>query len=124
MTDGQPEPAFEKDHEWHYAPTTWPGVRLPHVWVFDKHGAQHSTLDITGHGQFTRLTGIGGEPGVEAAKTLGLATRVIGPRQDYQDHAGDWARAREIADSGCLLVRPDHHVAWRAPALTAHPRAR
>jgi 2,4-dichlorophenol 6-monooxygenase len=31
--------------------------------------------------------------------------------------------AREIADSGCLLVRPDHHVAWRAPVLTANPRA-
>ncbi len=123
VTDGQPEPAFEKDRELHYAPTTWPGARLPHVWVFDKHGAQHSTLDLTGHGQFTLLTGIGGEAWVEAAKSLGVATRVIGPRRDYEDHTGDWAGAREIADSGCLLVRPDHHVAWRAPVLTADPGA-
>ena len=126
--DGQPEPAFEKDRELHYAPTTWPGARLPHVWVFDKHGAQHSTLDLTGHGQFTVLTGIGGEAWVEAAQSVAaelgvaVATRVIGPRRDYEDHVGDWARAREIADSGCLLVRPDHHVAWRAPKMTGSPR--
>lgn len=122
-TDGQPEPAFQQDRELHYAPTTWPGARLPHVWVFDKHGAQHSTLDLTGHGKFTLLTGIGGEAWVEAAKSLDIVTRVIGPRHEYEDHTGDWARVREIADSGCLLVRPDHHVAWRAPRLTANPHA-
>ena len=66
------------------------------------------------------LTGIGGEAWVAAAKaagkTLGLEieAHVIGPRRDYEDYVGDWARAREIADAGCLLVRPDHHVAWRA----------
>ena len=43
-----------------------------------------------------------------------LSAKVIGPRRDYEDHTGDWARIREISDSGCLLVRPDHHVAWRA----------
>ena len=128
VADGQPEPAFEQDPELHYAPTTWPGARLPHVWVFDRHGSRDSTLDLTGHGQFTVLTGIGGEAWVEAAKALSaelgvkIATRVIGPRRDYEDHTGDWARTREIADAGCLLVRPDHHVAWRAPKLTQTPR--
>ncbi len=120
QTDGQKQPAFEKDHELHYAPTTWPGARLPHVWVFDKQGKQHSTLDITGKGHFTILTGIGGEAWGEAAKSIGktlgmdINVRVIGPRRDYEDHTGDWARASEIGDGGCLLVRPDHHVAWRA----------
>jgi 2,4-dichlorophenol 6-monooxygenase len=61
VTDGQAEPAFELDAELHYQPTTWPGARLPHVWVFDEAGAQHSTLDLTGRGRFTLLTGIGGE---------------------------------------------------------------
>jgi len=103
-------------------PTTQPGARIPHVWVFDKHGAQHSTLDITGQGAFTLVTGIGGEAWVEAAqaeaKTRGIKiiTRVIGPRRDFEDHSGDWARAREISDGGCLLVRPDQHVAFRAMA--------
>ena len=120
VTDGQKEPKFKRDRELHYAPTTWPGARLPHVWVFDKLGAQHSTLDITGHGKFTILTGIGGEAWIAAAKKLAkelgieIATRSIGPRRDYEDHTGDWARAREITDGGCLLVRPDHHVGWRA----------
>ena len=118
--DGQKEPAFEKDKELHYAPTTWPGARLPHVWVFDKLGKQHSTLDITGKGHFTLLTGIGGEAWVEAAQTLSkslgieVKTRVIGPRREFEDHTGDWARTSEISDGGCLLVRPDQHVAWRS----------
>ena len=34
ITDGQPEPAFAKDAELHYQPTTWPGARLPHAWLF------------------------------------------------------------------------------------------
>ncbi len=117
------------DMELHYVPTTWPGARLPHVWVFDRQGKQHSTLDLTGRGQFTILTGIGGEAWVEAAakvgKELGLTirTQVIGPRRDYEDHTGDWANAREIGDSGCILVRPDHHVAWRAQKVSATAEA-
>jgi 2,4-dichlorophenol 6-monooxygenase len=39
------------------------------------------------------------------------------------DHVGDWARASEISDTGCVLVRPDHHVAWRAEEMTGEPRA-
>ena len=125
VNDGQKEPAFEKDKDLHYAPTTWPGARIPHIWVFDKAGKQHSTLDITGKGHFTLLTGIGGEAWVEAAKVLSgkrgfeIKTRVIGPRRDYEDHTGDWARASEIADGGCLLVRPDQHVAWRSMKASA-----
>ena len=120
VNDGQKQPAFEKDKDLHYAPTTWPGARIPHIWVFDKQGKQHSTLDITGKGHFTILTGIGGEAWVKAAKALAkklrieIKTRVIGPRRDFEDHTGDWARASEINDGGCLLVRPDQHVAWRA----------
>jgi 2,4-dichlorophenol 6-monooxygenase len=35
VTDGQMEPAFELDAELHYQPTTWPGARLPHAWLYD-----------------------------------------------------------------------------------------
>jgi hypothetical protein len=42
---------------------------------------------------------------------------VIGPRRDIVDHHGDWARAREVGEGGCVLVRPDQHVAWRAEDL-------
>ena len=125
VSDGTAEPEFERDRELHYAPTTWPGARLPHAWVFDRHGAAHSTLDLVGHGKFAVLTGIGGEAWVEAAKRLAaelglqIVATVIGPRRDYEDHGGDWARAREIGDAGCLLVRPDHHVGWRAQNASA-----
>ncbi len=130
VTDGQSEPAFERDSELHYQATTWPGARLPHVWVFDHDsGKQVSTLDLCGHGRFTLLTGIGGDAWVKAAHTIGaslgleIATHVIGPRQAYVDHTGDWARINEIADNGCLLVRPDHHIAWRSPAMAEKPDA-
>ncbi len=129
VTDGQAQPAPNADMELHYQPIARPGARLPHVWVFDAAGKRHATLDMCGRGQFTLLTGIGGGAWVAAAKAQaskrGLAIRahVIGPRQGMSDHRGDWARASEIADSGCLLVRPDQHVAWRSPALTADPAA-
>lgn len=129
-TDGQIEPAFDLDAELHYQPTTWPGARLPHVWVFDHDtGAQRSTLDLCGRGRFTLLTGIGGEAWQDAAKTVGdalgipITVNVIGPRQKHVDHTGDWARAREITDSGCVLVRPDQHVAWRTGAMAEDPKA-
>jgi 2,4-dichlorophenol 6-monooxygenase len=129
-TDGQPNPGFDQDAELHYQPTTWPGARIPHVWVFDHDsGNKHSTLDLCGRGEFTVLTGIGGEAWVSAAETvskeLGMPIRchVIGPRQTYVDHAGDWARASEISDTGCLLVRPDQHVAWRSADMAADAEA-
>lgn len=129
-TDGQIEPAFALDADLHYQPTTWPGARLPHAWVYRRDtGAEVSTLDLCGHGSFTLLTGLGGEPwaaaAVKVAEELGIAitTHVIGPRQSYVDHSGDWARASEIRDNGCLLVRPDHHVCWRAETLSAAPAA-
>ena len=129
VTDGQPEPTFEKDRELHYQPTTWPGARVPHVWVHGEGGKKASTLDITGHGKFTVLTGIGGEGWIAAAKTVGeelgldIAGHVIGPRQQWQDFTGDWARAREVGDSGIVLVRPDHHVCWRAQKSVDDPVA-
>ena len=122
VTDGQIEPAADRDMELHYQPTTWPGARLPHVWLFGR-GGKVSSLDICGHGEFTLLTGIGGTPWIAAAQELGLRSQVIGPRQDYEDHTGDWARAREVGDAGCVLVRPDHHVCWRSDGLTDDPLA-
>ncbi|NKJ04250.1 FAD-dependent monooxygenase [Rhizobium sp. SG741] len=127
VTDGQPEPGFETDAELHYQPTTWPGARLPHTWLFGPDGEKVSTLDITGHGRFTVLTGIGGDAWLAAARALAkefgieLIAHKIGPRQQWQDYTGDWARAREIRDSGAILVRPDHHVAWRCDGTIADP---
>jgi 2,4-dichlorophenol 6-monooxygenase len=125
IPDGMTSPGEGIDMELHYVPTTSPGARIPHAWVYDKAGGKHSMLDLTGKGVFTLVTGIGGEAWVKAAQAasekfgITIATRVIGPRRDYEDHGGEWANAREISDSGCLLVRPDQHVAFRAQKISA-----
>jgi 2,4-dichlorophenol 6-monooxygenase len=119
VRDGTAEPPYNRDPDLYYQPTTWPGARLPHVWL-EQNGERLSTLDLSGHGRFTVLTGIGGELWLHAVTRinieLGLDIRayVIGPGRDAHDLFGDWARAREIAETGCLLVRPDHHIAYRA----------
>jgi 2,4-dichlorophenol 6-monooxygenase len=126
VPDGTPEPEWRRDRELYYQATTWPGARLPHVWL-EQHGRKVSTLDVSGHGRFTLLTGIGGEAWVEAARAVSATTGVtieayvIGPGRDLADVFGDWAAVREIDEAGCVLVRPDHHVAFRAmkPSTTA-----
>ncbi len=128
VADGQIEPAFQLEADLHYQPTTWPGARLPHVWLFRRDsGAEISSLDLCGSGRFTLLTGLGGEFWAKAAAEVGTAlgieilTHVIGPRQTHVDHSGDWARACEITDNGCLLVRPDQHVCWRSVEMSESP---
>ena len=66
------------------------------------------------------LTGIGGEGWIEAARKASAAFEirvegfVIGPGRDLTDLYGEWAKLREISECGCLLVRPDVHIAYRA----------
>ena len=84
-------------------------------------------MDLTGHGGFTLLTGVGGGTWVEAAGKVAaelgvpVPAHTIGPGCEYADVLGDWATRREIGETGVLLVRPDHHIAWRVDALTADP---
>lgn len=125
VPDGTPEPTYARDPELYYHPTTWPGARLPHVWV-EHQGKRVSTLDLCGHGRFTLLTGIGGEGWIAAAKEVGarfglqINALTIGPSGcDALDIYTDWYRSCEIEEDGCILVRPDHHVAWRAPVASA-----
>jgi 2,4-dichlorophenol 6-monooxygenase len=124
VADGTPEPKYSRDPELYYHPTTWPGARLPHCWV-GRDGHKVSTHDLTGKGVFSLLTGIAGEAWADAAARAGgalgidIAVYVIGPGREYTDLYDDWARLREVTESGCVLVRPDAHVAWRASELVA-----
>jgi 2,4-dichlorophenol 6-monooxygenase len=34
------------------------------------------------------------------------------------DPYGEWASLREVETTGCVLVRPDRHVAWRSMRYT------
>jgi hypothetical protein len=51
-----------------------------------------------------------------ASKNLDIEieTVSIGQGCHIVDPFGDWARARDSDDEGCLLVRPDHHVAFHS----------
>jgi 2,4-dichlorophenol 6-monooxygenase len=121
-SDGSPEPEYTRDPELYYHATTWPGARLPHCWL-EHEGQRVSSLDLVGDGRFTILTGIGGEAWIEAAGTVGaelgleLAAHQIGPGRAVLDTYDDWARVSEVRDEGCVLVRPDAHVAWRSVEL-------
>ena len=126
LNGGDKEPEFKKDKELFYQPTTYPGARIPHAWVYDKTGVKHSLLDLCGKGNFSIFTGIGGEEWLKAAKNietqLGIKIQcnIIGPDQDFEDHAGEWSSIREISDSGLILVRPDQHICWRSKDMISN----
>jgi 2-polyprenyl-6-methoxyphenol hydroxylase-like FAD-dependent oxidoreductase len=99
-----PEPGEGPPHEFiDYVPSTWPGARLPHVWL-DDGTALH---DRIGDG-FTLLR-LGGA----RADTTGLAQalRATGAPIDILDIEDETPRA--VYGHDLLLVRPDLHVAWR-----------
>lgn len=127
VKDGTPEPAFTRDSELFYHPTTWPGARVPHVWV-GKNGFKVSTKDLGGYGKFALLTGISGAPWEKAAsavsKELGVdvSAYIIGPGHEYTDLYDDWARVREVNEDGCVLVRPDNYVGWRSMSIPSDPQ--
>ena len=126
--DGTGEPGFTRDPELYYHPTTWPGARLPHCWL--GHGGHRvSTHDLAGKGRFCLLTGISGQAWAPAAEQVAdrlgvdLVAHVIGPGREHTDLYDDWARLREVAEDGCVLVRPDGHVGWRSATLADDPGA-
>ncbi|MGB8941069.1 MAG: FAD-dependent monooxygenase [Streptomyces sp.] len=110
------EEMWARDPQLYLQATTRPGAKIPHTWLVDERGRRVSTLDITGKGMFTVLTGLSGEAWVDAARKLDLPyvrTVVVGDA-DHQDLYGYWAGIREIDEAGVLLVRPDGYVAWRS----------
>ena len=118
--DGTPEPAWQRDKELYYQASTRPGAHLPHVWVFDRD--HRESLDAGPRRQRPlhgadrhRRRGLGRSGRAIAAESgLDIQAFVIGPGRDFNDFAGDWARACEIEEAGCLLVRPDQFVAFRS----------
>jgi len=121
QSDQGEAPKINVDPVLYHVPTTYPGARVPHAWLNTTIPSKAvSTIDLTGHGRFTLLTGVGGEPwkkaAAVAAEKLGIPIKAIsiGPSQEYTDPYFQWARLREVDDYGCVLVRPDRFVAWRS----------
>lgn len=94
-----------------------PGTRAPHMWL-ERSGERISTLDLYGRG-FVLLAGPERNSWREAARAAANATGIaIDVKQveaaGLTDPAGTFAAAHGIGPTGCLLVRPDGVVAWRA----------
>jgi hypothetical protein len=105
------EPGGPDDDFRQYVPTTWPGARLPHVWL-DVHTA---IQDRIGRG-YTLLRLGNSRPesaGLEKAmKALGAPFEVL----EVPDQV-----ARDLYGVDLILLRPDLHVAWRGNRLPAEP---
>jgi 2,4-dichlorophenol 6-monooxygenase len=104
-----------------YRPTTWPGARLPHLWV-RRDGERVSTLDLVDGQRFMLLTHVAGRNDWGEAVTA-LQPTLVAPitclaigtdsSADLHDEDGIWPRLSEVEETGAVLVRPDGHVAWR-----------
>ena len=94
-----------------YVPTTWPGARLPHVWLADG-TALH---DRIGDG-YTLLRLAGTQ--VDAA-ALERAFASYGAPFTVLDIDED--PPRDIYGYDLLLLRPDLHVVWRGNRLPDDP---
>ena len=106
---GGPEHLFREYH-----PTTWPGARLPHVWLDDGTPIQ----DCIPTEGFTLL-----RLGSTQADSSGLeqALKARGAPVTVLDIAD--AAARDVYGVDLILLRPDMHVAWRGNAMPGEPAA-
>ena len=105
---GGPEHLFRE-----YVPTTWPGARLPHVWLDDGSAVQ----DHLGDGYtLLRL----GNTGVDT-RTLEASLHAAGAPVQTLSLPGEVAR--EVYGYDLLLLRPDMHVVWRGNRLPDDPEA-
>jgi 2-polyprenyl-6-methoxyphenol hydroxylase-like FAD-dependent oxidoreductase len=98
---GGPEHLFREYH-----PTTWPGARLPHVWLDDGTAMQDRIPD--GYSILKLGNTDADARGLERAiRARGAPARVL----DIPDRI-----AREIYGYNLILLRPDLHVAWHGNA--------
>jgi 2-polyprenyl-6-methoxyphenol hydroxylase-like FAD-dependent oxidoreductase len=106
--DGSPLIAGEGEGPGHdfmsYVPSTWPGARLPHVWLKD-HTAVQDRIGYGDHYTLLRFDPQADASGfADAFQTIGAPFKVL----DLDD-----AHAREIYGYGLMLLRPDMHIVWR-----------
>jgi hypothetical protein len=103
---GGPEHLFRE-----YVPTTWPGARLPHLWLRGHVAMQ----DRIGKG-YTLL-----RLGRTRADTSALESAMRSYRAPFEVLEIDDEVARDIYGYDLILLRPDMHVVWRGKEAPAAP---
>ena len=93
-----------------YVPSTWPGVRLPHVWLKDHTAVQ----DHIGYGDHYTLLRLDGR-----ADAAGFDTAFAKVGAPFKLLTFDDPHAREVYGTDIMLLRPDMHIAWRGTAAPA-----
>lgn len=102
------------DHDFvSYRPSTWPGSRLPHVWLDDGRPIQ----DAIGSGYTLLRLGRSTAP----VEPLSTAMKALGAPFEVLDIAD--AAARDVYGCDLLLLRPDMHVVWRSNVSPENPVA-
>jgi 2-polyprenyl-6-methoxyphenol hydroxylase-like FAD-dependent oxidoreductase len=101
--DAAPPTADEPNH---YIPTARAGARAPHIWlngqsIFDRFGRDYTLLC------FTSEAAANSSHWQQTAAALGLPLDV---------EVCDSAEAHALYGADQVLIRPDHHVAWRGDA--------
>jgi hypothetical protein len=94
-----------------YAPGTQPGTRPPSLFLEDG----RAIFDLFGLG-FTllRFADLDVDSLAAAAANRGVPLKIV----DIRD-----GRARTLYERDLVLVRPDHHVAWRGDTVPDRPEA-
>jgi 2-polyprenyl-6-methoxyphenol hydroxylase-like FAD-dependent oxidoreductase len=103
------EPGGPEDPLRKYEPTTWPGARLPHVWLEGHQAIQ----DRIGRGYTLLRLGGSTEEIFPLKKAMKAPFEVL----DIPDGV-----ARDLYGYDLILLRPDLHIAWRDNHMHPDPQ--
>jgi putative polyketide hydroxylase len=121
IPDGRPLP--DATDVSRYSPTATPGWRAPHFWLNE--AEERSSSISLSNGRFVLLCGANGEGWKATAQSLALKVTVnaytVGPSGDLRLESDVFQDLYGIDADGCVLIRPDGHVAFRSHDCPATP---
>jgi len=106
---GDTKPPIDDPHK--YIPTATPGCRAPHFWlddvrtIFDEFGPDFTLLQLNPNKEINSI--------IDEAQSMSIPLK---PLQIENEGV------RELYGADLVLIRPDHHVAWRSDDLPLNPR--